>query len=154
MLIQSGDRFRADVESDIAIDAPSQMKSQCILRVARLDSAMYMLNFRTGAGFHARFDRSHEREREQRKQVAISQCDQHVRFTPKADMCSAVAHVCYGPKADAPYYWITSSARAINAGGTARPSALAVLRLIARSNFVGSSTGRSPGFSPERIRAT
>src|SRR5215467_7600706 len=24
----------------------------------------------------------------------------HVRFTPKADMCGAQAHVCFGPKAD------------------------------------------------------
>ena len=29
-----------------------------------------------------------------------SQCNRHVRFTPKADMCSALAHVCYGPEAD------------------------------------------------------
>src|SRR5262249_35461564 len=33
----------------------------------------------------------------------------HVRFTPKADMCSAVADVCFGPKADirlpAIYQW-------------------------------------------------
>jgi hypothetical protein len=32
---------------------------------------------------------------------------------------------------------ITSSARASNAGGTVRPSDLAVLRLITVSNFVG-----------------
>ena len=51
-------------------------------------------------------------------------------------------------------YWITSSARAIKAGGAVRPSALAVLRLIASSNFVGSSTGRSPGASPFRMRPT
>jgi hypothetical protein len=35
-----------------------------------------------------------------------------------------------------------------------RPSALAVLGLIANSNFVGSSTGRALGFSPFRMRAT
>ena len=39
-------------------------------------------------------------------------------------------------------YWITSSARPSNAGGIVRPSALAVLRLITNSNFVGCSTGR------------
>ena len=49
---------------------------------------------------------------------------------------------------------ITSSARATNAGEMLRPSALAVLRLITNSNFVGSSTGRSPGFSPLSMRAT
>src|SRR5262249_51237418 len=34
-----------------------------------------------------------------------------------------------------------------NEGGTVRPSAFAVLRLMTRSNFVGSSTGRSDGFA-------
>ena len=38
---------------------------------------------------------------------------------------------------------ITSSARATSSGGRSSPSARAVLRLMARSNFVGSSTGRS-----------
>ena len=33
-------------------------------------------------------------------------------------------------------------------GGMIRPSALAVLRLIASSYLVGACTGRSPGFSP------
>jgi hypothetical protein len=42
---------------------------------------------------------------------------------------------------------ITSSARASSVGGTSRPSALAVLRLITSSNFVGACTGRSAGFS-------
>src|SRR5262245_39622040 len=41
---------------------------------------------------------------------------------------------------------ITSSARASTDGGTSRPSAFAVLRLMSSSNFVGCSTGRSPGF--------
>jgi hypothetical protein len=35
-----------------------------------------------------------------------------------------------------------------------RPSALAVLRLIARSNFDGCSTGSSPGLAPFRILST
>jgi Luciferase-like monooxygenase len=42
-------------------------------------------------------------------------------------------------------YSITSSARASKEGGTVRPSALAVLRLITNSNLVGCSTGRSEG---------
>src|SRR5262245_3050342 len=51
-------------------------------------------------------------------------------------------------------YSITSSARASSVGGTSRPSALAVLRLITSSYLVGACTGRSPGFSPLRIRST
>jgi hypothetical protein len=37
----------------------------------------------------------------------------------------------------APPHSITSSARASSAGGTSRPSALALLRLTINSNFVG-----------------
>ena len=51
-------------------------------------------------------------------------------------------------------HWITSSAPASSEGGTSRPSALAVLRLITNSNFVGACTGRSAGFSPLRMRST
>ena len=49
---------------------------------------------------------------------------------------------------------ITSSARASTCGGMSRPRALAVLRLITSSYFVGACTGRSAGFSPLRIRST
>src|SRR5437016_3144582 len=49
---------------------------------------------------------------------------------------------------------ITSSARASSVGGTVRPSALAVVRLITRSNLVGCWIGRSPGFAPRRILST
>src|SRR4029077_17639849 len=48
-------------------------------------------------------------------------------------------------------YSMTSSARAISVGGTDRPSALAVLRLITNSSLVGCSTGRSPGCVPLKI---
>ena len=44
------------------------------------------------------------------------------------------------------FYSITSSARASTDGGMVRPSALAVVRLKTRSNLIGCSTGRSPGF--------
>jgi hypothetical protein len=47
-----------------------------------------------------------------------------------------------------PPHSITSSARASSEGGTVRPSAFAVLRLMASSYFVGACTGRSLGFSP------
>jgi hypothetical protein len=44
---------------------------------------------------------------------------------------------------------MTSSARAgSDDGGIVRPRALAVLRLITSSKFVGCSTGRSAGFAP------
>jgi hypothetical protein len=51
-------------------------------------------------------------------------------------------------------YSITSSARSIIDGGTARPSAVAVLRFTTISNLVGNYTGRSPGFAPRRMRST
>jgi hypothetical protein len=47
---------------------------------------------------------------------------------------------------------MTSSAMANSVGGTVMPSAFAVLRLITSSNLVGCMTGKSPGFSPLRIR--
>src|SRR5262249_16756758 len=53
-----------------------------------------------------------------------------------------------------PPYSITSSARASTVGGTSRPSALAVFRLITSSYFVGACTGRLAGFSPLRMRST
>src|SRR5262249_17718659 len=49
---------------------------------------------------------------------------------------------------------ITSLARRRNDSGIVRPSALAVVRLMVRSNFVGCSTGMSPGFAPRRILST
>src|SRR5438128_4143351 len=49
---------------------------------------------------------------------------------------------------------ITSSAAASSVGGTVRPSAFAILRLMTSSNFVGSSTGRSDDFAPLRILST
>src|SRR5712664_3968310 len=51
-------------------------------------------------------------------------------------------------------YSITSSARASSVGGTSRPSAWAVIRLMTKSNLVGCSTGMSPGFAPRRILST
>ena len=49
---------------------------------------------------------------------------------------------------------ITSSASASSLSGIWRPSALAVLRLMASSNAVDRCTGRSAGFSPLRMRST
>src|SRR5262245_30028812 len=73
---------------------------------------------------------------------------------PKADVCSALANVGYGPKADIVAHSIISSARACIDGGTLRPSAFAVVRLMINSNLVGCSTGRSAGLAPRRILST
>src|SRR5262245_5819279 len=53
----------------------------------------------------------------------------------------------------APLHSITSSARASRLGGTSRPSAFAVLRLITSSNRLGRSIGRSAGLAPRRMRS-
>jgi hypothetical protein len=47
---------------------------------------------------------------------------------------------------------VTSSASARSDGGTSRPSALAVLRLMTRSNLLDCITGISAGFWPFRMR--
>jgi hypothetical protein len=78
---------------------------------------------------------------------------------PKADIGSAKWDVRFGPAADScaaakNCYSITLSVRASRAGGTARPSALAVLRLMTSSYLVGACTGNSAGFSPLRMRST
>src|SRR5262249_19982484 len=52
-----------------------------------------------------------------------------------------------------PSHSITSSASCCNCGGTLRPSALAVLRLMTSSYLTGLCIGRSPGLSPLRIRS-
>src|SRR6476469_8791014 len=54
----------------------------------------------------------------------------------------------------APLHSITSSAVASSDGGTSRPSAFAVLRLMTSSYLVGACTGRSAAFSPLKIRST
>src|SRR5262249_20795357 len=54
----------------------------------------------------------------------------------------------------APVHSITSSARASSVGGTSRPSALAVFRLIVSLYVVGAWIGRSAGFSPFKMRST
>src|SRR5262249_54313293 len=54
----------------------------------------------------------------------------------------------------APFHSITSAAVASSIGGTSRPSALAVLRLMTSSNLIGCTTGRSAGLAPLRIFPT
>ena len=50
--------------------------------------------------------------------------------------------------ANSRHYSTTSSAAACNGNGTVRPSALAILRLITSSNFVGCVTGSRPAWHP------
>jgi hypothetical protein len=74
---------------------------------------------------------------------------------PKADIGTRSRDVRFVPKADiAPLHSITSSARLSNVAKTVSPSALAVLRLMARSNFVGCWTGKSAGFIPAKTFAS
>src|SRR4029077_895065 len=49
------------------------------------------------------------------------------------------------------HHSISRFARMSNDGGTSSPSAFAVLMLITNSNFVGCSTGKSPGLAPLKI---
>src|SRR5262245_35286076 len=52
------------------------------------------------------------------------------------------------------HHSITSSARVRKDSGIVNPSALAVVRLMTRSNFVGCWIGKSPGFAPRRTLST
>src|SRR5262249_39323457 len=63
---------------------------------------------------------------------------------------------CTAEKRDelAPPHSITSSARASNVGATDKPSALAVVRLMTRSNLVGCATGRKASPRAESCRHT
>jgi hypothetical protein len=87
-----------------------------------------------------------------------SQRSIHVRFAPKADKrgdtslspLSAISgpeqtqqHAVRGRQS----YSITSSAATSSLSGTLRPSTLAVVRLMTRSNLVGCSTGMSAGLA-------
>jgi hypothetical protein len=80
---------------------------------------------------HVRFTPNSDRESEI-PQKAMS------ALPPKADMCSAIRDVRFGPKADmATDYSTTSSTIESRPAGKARPNAFAVLRLITNSNLVG-----------------
>jgi hypothetical protein len=72
-------------------------------------------------------------------------------LTPKADMCGALAYVCFVPIAD--IHSISMVVSASMLGGIVRPSAFAVFTLIAKLNIVDINTGSSAGFSPLRMRA-
>jgi len=76
-------------------------------------------------------------------------------FRPPAARARGEVRHCRQPKTCTdsdigPPHSITSSARARRAGGMARPSAWAVLRLMTSSTFVACWTGRSAGLAPLR----
>jgi hypothetical protein len=74
-------------------------------------------------------------------------------LSPKADINGRIFDVRFVPKADiASRYSITSSAMDSTPDGTSIPSARAVCRLIANTNLVDCSTGRSAGLAPLRMR--
>ena len=106
-------------------------------------------NFRP-IGIHVRF----------RSLGDMAACPHYVRFTSESR--HSVAHLGCPLRATtglmhrskSPGHSITLSAVASSDGGTVMPSALAVLRLITKSNLVGCSTGRSAGLAPFRILST
>src|SRR5262245_12122528 len=68
------------------------------------------------AATHVRFTPNSDRESGHQHTIMSA-------LPPKADMCSALADVCFGPKADiGPSYSITASARASTDGGIVRPN--------------------------------
>src|SRR5690242_3621234 len=73
--------------------------------------------------------------------AARGHMDCFVAFAPRNDDCEAVVA-----------YSITWSALASKVGGSASPSAFAVLMLATSSNLVGCWTGNSAGLAPLRIR--
>ena len=75
-----------------------------------------------------------------------------VRHCRQPKTCTQPAVSSRSKASDA--YSITSSARASNVGGISRPSARAVCRLMISSNRIGSSIGRSAGFTPLKILST
>src|SRR6516164_10426337 len=113
--------------------------------VAALDEARFIEAFAEGRGVAGRVvGRSGADEPHDRHPRLLRPCRKRPcrRAAGKRDELAASNHS------------ITSSARVSMVGGTMRPSALAVLRFTAISNFVGNCTGRSPGFSPRRMRST
>src|SRR5262245_486489 len=83
-----------------------------------------------------------------------------VRFTSKSRQTGDIPECPLSANSDRMHcskqagYSITSSARASSIGGTSKPSALAVLRLVSNSSFVDCSIGNSPGLAPLKILST
>ncbi len=87
--------------------------------------------------------------------MARSNCD--VRFTPNSGHPSAQSKCPLWAKSRLMHcskeslYSITSSAIESKFSGTSMPSALAVVRLMTRSNLFDCSTGSSAGLAPLRM---
>src|SRR5215469_5286636 len=86
-----------------------------------------------------------------------------VRFTPKSGHDQRGGDIRFVPKADQVHcskrrtrvsYSITSLALDRKSGEIASPRARAVRRLTTKSTFEDALMGRSPGFSPRKIRST
>ena len=78
--------------------------------------------------------------------------ERHARFTPNSRHPRGDRHVRL---ADILSFTRSPRRRGRSASAAAsQPSAAAVFRLIIRSNCVGCSTGRSPGFAPRSILST
>src|SRR6266516_1920518 len=77
------------------------------------------------------------------------------RIAPQAEFQGALHDVAVVPSTAhaLQLHSITSSASASSDGGTVRPSALAVLRLMTNSYCAARQIGKSAGFAPLRIRA-
>jgi hypothetical protein len=72
--------------------------------------------------------------------------------TPRERPCGC--HAAEQREEPAPIHSITSSAIASSFSGMVTPSALAIVRLMIKSNLVGCSIGRSDGFAPRMILST
>src|SRR5262249_30845797 len=90
--------------------------------------------------------------------VVLGRCHQYANAPQALALRSRHQRECHRTADErdklAPPHSITSSALASSAIGTLKPWALAVLRLTENSNLLGCCTGRSPGFSPLRMRST
>src|SRR5262245_26588794 len=83
------------------------------------------------------------------RQINPQITDAAAAAVPMIAMCQEGPHAPqHGPS-----YSITSLALCWRWRGMLRPSALAVLRLMTRSNLTGAWTGRSLGFAPLRTRS-
>src|SRR4029079_15019657 len=83
-------------------------------------------------------------------EAKCSRTFEHIAFCKLFDHGVLLNSNCSWPVS----YSITSSARASNVGDMVSPSALAVLTLIASSNFTGDCTGRLAVRAPLRMRST
>jgi hypothetical protein len=114
-----------------------------------------------GMGFHGRFAQQQSETTNVRfgSLATTSGARADVRYYPQSDRDSDLPGGRYVPAADicnaanSPYSMISSAATS-RPGGTATPSAFAVLRLMIVSNLVAACTGRSAGLSPRRMRST